>query len=73
MLSFDRRVLILGLDAECGAWAKQVLAGHKAAYMEVDVSMMVDQLENMYKLSLGLNKSLPQLYFNNKVVAVCAL
>ena len=52
-----------------GDWAKQVLDGKKIPYMEVDVSMMMDQLENMYKLSLGLNKQLPQLYFNNKVVA----
>jgi hypothetical protein len=32
---------------------------------------MTDQLENMYKLSRGLNKHLPQLYFNNRIVAVC--
>ena len=56
---------------ECGDWAKQVLDGHKVAYMEVDVSMMLDQQENMYALSLGLNKNLPQLYFNNKIIAVC--
>lgn len=54
---------------KAGEWAKQVLDGKKLAYMEVDVSMMQDQLENMYKLSLGLNKALPQLYFNNKIVA----
>ena len=55
---------------ECGDWTKQVLDGYKVPYMEVDVSMMVDQLQNMYALSLGLNKQLPQLYFNNKIIGV---
>mmetsp|Transcript_33867 Transcript_33867/g.95317 ORF Transcript_33867/g.95317 Transcript_33867/m.95317 type:complete len:511 (-) Transcript_33867:101-1633(-) len=61
--SGDRAVL------KCGHWAKQVLDGHKVPYMEVDVSMMVDQLDNMYKLSLGLNKTLPQIYLNKKCIA----
>jgi hypothetical protein len=57
------------IAAKQGDWAKQVLDGKRLPFMEVDVSMMQDQLENMYKLSLGLNKHLPQLYFNNKIVA----
>ena len=73
LINFSSILSLTLFFLECGDWAKQVLDGYKASYMEVDVSMMVDQMDNMYALSLGMNKNLPQLYFNNKIIAVCCL
>jgi len=55
-------------------WVKQILDAKKLAYMEIDLSMMVEQkpvmkrLAEKNKLDLPRRTDIPQLYFNEKII-----